>query len=76
MKKTKLIVASAAILAGVVAAMPSQALARCYCEAASNSAWGWGDSNSCSWSQQRALAECAALTPRTEWCYVTFCDVY
>jgi hypothetical protein len=41
MKKASLILAAVAILAGAVAAMPSQAFA-CYCEARSPYAWGWG----------------------------------
>jgi hypothetical protein len=72
MKKTSLIIASVAILAGVVAAMPSQAYA-CYCEARSSYAWGWGRSSACSVARKRALAECAVRTPRGAWCYITFC---
>ncbi len=72
MKKTSLIIASAAILAGVVSAIPSQAYA-CYCEARSPYAWGWGSHASCASAKGRALRECAVRTPRGYWCYVTFC---
>jgi hypothetical protein len=72
MKKTSLIIASAAVLASVVAAMPSQAFA-CYCEARSSYAWGWGQSTACSVAKNRALNECAKRTPRGYWCYITFC---
>ena len=72
MQKTSLILATAAILAGVVTAMPSQAFA-CYCEARSAYAWGWGAHSYCSSAKGRALGECAARTPRGYWCYITFC---
>ena len=71
MKKAISILASAAILTGVVAA-PSQAFA-CYCEARSAYAWGWGAHSYCSSAKRRALSECAVRTPRGYWCYITFC---
>jgi hypothetical protein len=73
MKSVAMIVASAAIFAAVVAAIPAKAYA-CYCEARSSSAWGWGQHGSCARAQQIALTQCAVRTPRRNYCYVTFCN--
>ena len=73
MKKTSLIIASAAIVAGVVTVVPAKAYA-CYCEARSSYAWGWGRHGSCARAQSIALSQCAARTPRGAYCYVTFCS--
>lgn len=73
MKKTALIIASAAVFAGLATAIPAKAYA-CYCEARSSYAWGWGQHGYCSRAQQIALSQCAIRTPRGYYCYVTFCN--
>ena len=72
MRKTRLLFASACILAGVVTIAPAQAFA-CYCQAASPFAYGWGTSSSCSRATRTALRQCAIRTPRGYWCYLSFC---
>ncbi len=71
MTKTKLIIASAALLASVV--LPSAAFA-CYCQASSPYAWGWGSARSCSTASRIALRQCAIRIPRGYWCYLSFCS--
>ena len=71
MKKTRLLIASAALLAAAV--LPSEAFA-CYCQASSPYAWGWGSSAYCSTATRIALRNCAVRTPRGSWCYISFCN--
>ncbi len=71
MTKTKLIIASAALLASAV--LPSVAFA-CYCQASSPYAYGWGSASSCSRASRIALHQCAIRTPRGAWCYLSFCS--
>lgn len=73
MKKVALTIASAAVFAGLLTAIPAQAYA-CYCEARSSYAWGWGQHGSCARAQAIALNQCAVRTPRGYYCYVTFCN--
>ncbi len=71
MRNTKLIVASVTLFVGIMtAAVPALA---CYCEAWSVDGWGWGKYNSCAAAKKRALNECAAVTARNHWCYITYC---
>jgi hypothetical protein len=51
---------------------PSEASAW-YCYASSPSAYGWGQSDSRSYAQRRALAECAVRTPRYQTCRIRYC---
>jgi hypothetical protein len=59
--------------AAAVMFMPSEASAW-VCTANSPSAWGKGWHNySLGYARRRALAECAARTPRWQTCYITSC---
>ena len=71
MTKTKLLIASAALLASTV--LPSAAFA-CYCQASSPYAYGWGSSGYCSTATRIALRQCAIRSPRGSWCYISFCN--
>ena len=63
MTKTKLLIASAALLASAV--LPSAAFA-CYCQASSPYAWGWGSAYSCKTASRisSALVTLMRVTPR------------
>lgn len=69
-KKSALVALAAA---GTMLALSSNAFAF-KCQANSPSAWGQGWHNySLSYAQSRALAECAARTPRGQVCYIRWC---
>ena len=67
----KTILASLAIAASAVMFMSTTADAA-FCRADSPSAYGWGRGNY-SYAKARALAECAARTPRYQTCYISYC---
>jgi len=70
--KTKWFAASV-IIAGIAALTPSKAMAY-YCVARSaTGSWGWGTSGSLSGAKGIALYQCAVRTPRSYYCYVTYC---
>lgn len=73
MKKYLAIAAIAAAAFSATSIVSPTTAEAAYCTARSPYASGWGQGNP-NYARRRALAECAARTPRGYTCYITSCS--